>query len=153
MHACAHMSVDMSVCDKMRRSSKFSFQNLTVCRRFPTYSDSRINGNNISTKFSSIPLSRYMLQSFNFTFSLTHHLFDFSECSSPESACTTHIKISRKNLEHKEEYSFGIYLNPLEEQARKWLHLLSLLQGGGKPKLFAHQHHLLVFPGLKQKFI
>lgn len=53
------------------------------------YNDSRTRGKIASTKSSCIPLAKYILQIFSFTFSLSHHGLDFWECWSVNSACTS----------------------------------------------------------------
>jgi len=79
-----------SVFDCVPKRSNFSFSNITFCRRVATYNDSRTKGKIVSTKSPRVPLFQYMLQSFSFILISTHHLFDFSECTSPESASFSH---------------------------------------------------------------
>lgn len=128
---------------------KYSFSNITLRLGVATCSDSCTIGKLTSTNSLSIPLIWNMLQSLTFIRTSTHHLFEFSECASPESASTSPLVSPWKNFNHKKKHCYN-YQNPLEETARKWLQFHSLPQLEVKPNLCALQHHLVVFLRLKQ---
>lgn len=82
---------------------KYSFSNITLRLGVATCSDSHTIGKLTSTNSLSIPLIWNMLQSLTFIRTSTHHLFEFSECASPESASTSPLVSPWKNFNHKKK--------------------------------------------------
>lgn len=64
-----------------------------------------------------------------------------------------HIKISIEVFQSQRRKTCWKYQNPLEETARKLLHLLLPLQAEAKLELCVHQHHPVVFQELKQNLV
>jgi len=151
VYLCSTLCVNVLVWKQEQECMhKYSFSNITFRLGAGTCRDSCTKGRLTFTKSLSIPLIWKMLQSLSFILTSTHHLFDFSECASPESASTSPLVSPWKNFDHKKRKHFYKYQNPLEETTRKWLHFLSPPQLEGKPKLCVLQHRLVVFLGLKQ---